>query len=193
MHQVARAGFVNPVLGIIEPVRVRHRVEVVQVTEEFVEAVNRRQVLVQIAEVVLAELAGGVTLRFERGGKRAGLGREADVRARLADGGQARAQWNLAGDEVRATRRAACFGVVVGEPHALAGELVEVRRLAGHDALVVGADVEPADVVTHDDEDVWFLVRRLNRSGCDEKCGRGYEQRQAVMNNFSLHILVFLL
>ena len=64
MHQIARAGLVDPVLGIIEPIRVGHGVEVVQVAEEFVEAVHGGQELVQVAEVVLAELPGGVALRF---------------------------------------------------------------------------------------------------------------------------------
>ena len=35
-------------------------VEVVEVAEELVEAVGRRKILVAVAEVVLAELAGGV-------------------------------------------------------------------------------------------------------------------------------------
>src|SRR5262249_30110562 len=44
----------------------------------------------------------------------------------------------------------------------------------GHHALMVGADVEPADVVTHDDEDVGrplLLLReclRARRRHCDE-------------------------
>ena len=109
--------------------------------------------------MVLAELAGGVALRLERRGEGAGLGRHAHVGAGLADGRQAGAQRDLAGDEVGAARRAARLGVVVGEHHALRGELVEVRRLAGHDAPVVGADVEPADVVAHDEEDVGFRVK----------------------------------
>ena len=110
-------------IGLVDreriPVRVRHRVEVVQVAEEFVEAVQRRQELVQVAEVVLAELAGRVALRLERGGERAGLGRHADIGAGLADGRQAGAQRDLAGDEVRPARRATRLGVVVGEQHAL--------------------------------------------------------------------------
>ena len=77
----------------------------VQVAEELVEAVQRRQELVQVAEVVLAELAGGVALRLEGGGDGAGLGRHADVGAGLADGRQARAQRDLAGDEVGPARR----------------------------------------------------------------------------------------
>jgi len=41
-------------------------VEVIQVAEELVEAVQGGQVFVAVAEVVLAELAGGVALRLER-------------------------------------------------------------------------------------------------------------------------------
>ena len=131
--------------------RVFHRVEVIEVAEELVEAVDGGQELVAIAEVVLAELAGGVALRLERRGDGAGLGRQADLGARLADGGHAGADRQLAGDEVRATRRAARLGVVVGEEHAFLGELVEVRRPPGHHAAVVGADVPHADVIAHDE------------------------------------------
>ena len=181
MHQIARAGLVDPVLGIVEPIGVRHGVEVVQVAEELVEAVHRRQVLVQVAEVVLAELPGGVALRLQRGGQRAGLVRQADIGARLAHGGQPGAKGNLAGDEVRPARRAACLGVVVGEHHALCGQLVEVRRLAGHDAAVVGADVEPADVVAHDDEDVGLLARCLGGGGRDHGHSRSRQRGQTML------------
>ena len=40
-------------------------------------------------------------------------------------------------------------------------DAVNVRRLVAHHAHVVGADVELADVITPDDEDVGFLVRRF--------------------------------
>ena len=43
-------------------------VEVVEVAEELVEAVDRGQVLVAVAEVVLAELAGRVAERLEQFG-----------------------------------------------------------------------------------------------------------------------------
>ena len=48
--------------------RVFHRVQVIQVAEEFVEPVERGQELVFVTEVVLAKLARGVAQRFERGG-----------------------------------------------------------------------------------------------------------------------------
>jgi hypothetical protein len=45
------------VLGIVFVVRLLLGVEVVEVAEELIEAVHGRQVLVAVAEVVLAELA----------------------------------------------------------------------------------------------------------------------------------------
>jgi hypothetical protein len=86
--------------------------------------------------------------------------------AGLADGCKSCPDRQLAGDEIGAARGAARFGVIVSETHALGGQLVEVRRLAGHDSLVVRADIEPADVVTHDYEDVGLLfLRQCRRCG----------------------------
>ena len=176
MHKIARAVFVDPVLRIVEPVRIGHRIEVIEVTEEFVEAVQRRQIFVQVAEMVLAELAGGVTHRFEQQRRGHRLLRHADVGAGLADRGETGAQRNLPGDEVGAAGGAARFGVVVGEAHAVGGKLVEVRRLARHDALVIGADIEPADIVAHDDENVRLLACRRSllrlRDGFLNACSR---------------------
>ena len=102
-------------LRVVGVARVLHRVEVVEVAEELVEAVDRRQELVEVAQVVLAELAGRVAHRLQRRGDGRRLGRHADRRARLADRGHAGADRELAGDEVGAARRAARLGVVVGE------------------------------------------------------------------------------
>ena len=114
--------------------------------------------------MILAELPGGVTHGLERRGDGRCCIRHADRRTGLTDGGESSADGQLAGDEVRAARRATCLGVIVGEPHAFLGELAQVRGLAGHDALVVGLDVKPSDVIAHDEEDVRFLVLRLRGS-----------------------------
>ena len=45
------------------------RVEVVEVPEKFIETVIGGQILVQVAEVVLAELGGHITVRFEQLGQ----------------------------------------------------------------------------------------------------------------------------
>ncbi len=139
--------------------RVFHRVQVIQVAEELVEAVDGGQELIPVAQMVLAELAGGVALALSAVAIVQASRRDADLGARLADRGHAGADGQLAHDEVRPTRRAAGLGVVVGEQHALLGHLVEVRRPPGHHAAVVGADVPHADVVAHDDEDVGLSTR----------------------------------
>ncbi len=130
----------------------------------------------EIAEVVLAELAGGIAHVLEHRGNGHRLGGHADFGAGLADRGHAGADRQLAGDEVRATRRAARLGVVVGEQHALVGDLVEVRRPAGHHAAMVGADVPHADVVAHDDDDVRLLLRECR------PCNKGQRGNQDKQN-----------
>src|SRR6266480_3866801 len=95
--------------------RVFHRVQVIEVAKELVEAVDGGQELIEIAQMVLAELASGVALRFERGSDGASLCGYADFGAGLADRGHARANRKLTHDEVGPARRAACLRVIVGE------------------------------------------------------------------------------
>ena len=154
VDHVARTDHIQQLLRIAGVGRVFHRVEVIQVAEEFVEAMHRWQKFIFVAEVVLAELAGGVAHAFQRGGDGNCLRGQADGCTGLADRGHAGADRQFAGNEVGATRRAARLGVVVGEQHAFGGDLVEVRRPPGHHAAVVGADIPDADVVAHDDDDV---------------------------------------
>ena len=181
MYQVARAGLVDPVLRIVEPVRVRHRIKMVQIAEEFVEAVHRRQVFVQIAQMVLAELPGLVALRLQDGCQRHRLVRQADIRARLAHRGQPRAQRQFAGDEVRPPGGATRLGVVVREHHPLGRKPVQVRRPAGHHAAMIRADIEPAHVVAHDHENVGLAHGRL---GLGRRCrNRGGRQQRTHRQN----------
>ena len=126
----------------------------VEVAEEFVEAVHRRQELVAVAQVVLAELAGRIALRLQQFGDRRILGRQALGRARQADLEQAGADRRLSGDEGGAAGGAALLAVVVGEDRAFVGDAVDVGRAVAHHAAVVGADVPVADVVAQDDQDV---------------------------------------
>ena len=74
-----------------------------------------------------------------------------------------------AGEEGVAPGGAALLGVVVHEPRALLTDLVDVRRLADHQALMINARLHPADVITHDEEDIWFL-----RLLCASRCARDY-------------------
>jgi hypothetical protein len=54
------------VSGIVVELRLLFGVQVIQVAEEFIEPVNRREELVAVAEVVLAELSRGVALCLHR-------------------------------------------------------------------------------------------------------------------------------
>ena len=93
-HAARRIGLdeIGVVLRPVGPLRLLLGVEVIEVAEELVEAVVGRQIFVAVAEVVLAELAGGVAERLERlrDGDVAVL--EPDRRAGNADLAQAGAQ-----------------------------------------------------------------------------------------------------
>src|SRR5262249_2520984 len=126
----------------------------VEIAEELVEAVNGGEKLVAVAEVVLAELAGGVSLRLEQIGERRILLRQSLLGAGQADLQQAGAEAALPRDERGAPGRAGLLGVEGGEDRAFLGDAIDVGRAVAHHAAVVGADVPVADVVAEDDEDV---------------------------------------
>jgi hypothetical protein len=60
-------------------------VQVIEVAEEHVESVHRRQEFVAVAEVVLAELSRGVALRLQQFGNSRVLVRQTFLRRRQAD------------------------------------------------------------------------------------------------------------
>ena len=59
--------------------------------------------------------------------------------------------------------------VPVGEHRTLPGDAIDVRRLVAHHAHVVGGNVELADVVTPDDENIGFLSRTISGVGLTRK------------------------
>ena len=95
----------------------------IEVAEELVEAMLRRQHLVAVAEVVLAELAGDVALRLEQVGDGRVFRLQAFGRAGQPDLGEAGANRRLPGDEGRATGGAALLAVPVGEQRAFLGQI----------------------------------------------------------------------
>ena len=95
-------------------------------TEKLLEAVVGRQVLVQIAQVVLPELARAQARGAHRRGQGAVLAREADLGAGHADLGQPRAVGAHAREEGGAAGGAGLLAVVVGELDALLGEAVDL-------------------------------------------------------------------
>src|SRR5271170_377895 len=108
----------------------------IKVAEELIKAMHSRQELVEVAQVVLAELTGLVSHTLERLRDRNSLGGDAERRSRLPDRRQAGADRQFSGYEVRSPGGATRFGIIVGEAHALVGHPIKIRRPAGHDALI---------------------------------------------------------
>jgi hypothetical protein len=145
------------VLRVVRVFRFLLGIEVVQAAEEFIEAVHRGQELVAVAQVVLAELAGGIAVRLEHLGDRRIFLLQADIGAGHANLGQTRANGVLPGDECRTTRGAALLSIIVSKGDAFLGDAVDVRGAIAHLATAVEADVPPAHVVAPENQDIGFL------------------------------------
>ena len=89
---VVRLEETRIVLRPVGPFRLLFGIQVIQVAEELIEAVVGRQILVAVAQMVLAELSGRITQRLERlcDGDVALL--QADRRSGMPDLRQARTQ-----------------------------------------------------------------------------------------------------
>jgi hypothetical protein len=146
------------VFEVVGVLRLILGIQVVERAKELVEAVRRGQVLVEVAEVVLAELARLVALRLEQLGER----HIARLQAFLE---QAGAEGRLSSDERRAPCRAALLAVPVGEQRAVFGDAVDIGRLVAHHALVIGTDVPVADVIAPQNENVRFATACRRRGG----------------------------
>jgi hypothetical protein len=149
-------GIVPGILGLLGLLL---GVQVVQVAVELVEAMHGREELVAVAQMVLPNLGGHVTLRFEQVGQGRILGLNALQSAGHPHRGQAGAHRELPGDERRPPRRAARLGVRIGKQDTLSGKPVDIGRLSAHESTVVGAHIEPTDIVGHDQQDVRLLAR----------------------------------
>ena len=129
----------------------------VEVAEELVEAMDGWQKSVLVTEMDLAELTSRIAHRPQHRGYGRSFIRHSQWCARLSNRRQPGADWKLAGNEICATGRATRLRVVIGEPHALRGKPIKMGRPACHDALVVDPDIEPADVITHNEDDVGLM------------------------------------
>jgi hypothetical protein len=154
VQHVAWADLVDESRWVVGMRRVFHRVEVIEIAEKLFKAVNCGQIFVEIAQVILSELARRVANRLESGSNGGCFGRYPNFRARLADSSQTGSDRQLSGDEVGSTGRATRLRVVVCKAHALGRHSVEVRRSARQHALVIRPEVKPPDVVTHDDDNI---------------------------------------
>jgi hypothetical protein len=167
------------ILGVMVSLGLLFRIEVVEVAVELVEAVNGRQVFIAVAEVVFAELTGGVTLVLQQVTEGRRPVRDPVLGAGHPDGEEARAEGVLTENEGGAPGGAALLGVVVREHPAFAGDPVDVGRFVAHDAVVVCADIVHTDVVAPDDDNVWLFSVRGGDGRNDSQATAEGENRQA--------------
>ena len=145
----------------------------IEVAEELIEAVHRGQVLVTVTLVVLAELTCGVAEALQHGCH----GHVSLLPTFLGSGhaylGHAGTDRNLAIDEGCASGSAGLLAVVVGKPHTLPDDAIDVGCCVAHHATVIVANVPGSDVVTPDDENVGFVlclrIRNLRASNTASK------------------------
>ena len=174
----------------------------VQIAEEFIEAVIGREVLVLIAQMVLAELARRVASGLQDIGDRGHPFGDAVRVARHADGQKAGAERFLPQNERGAARRAALLAIGIGEDRSLRRDAVDVGRTVTHQAHRIGADLGDADIVSEDDENVGrpagraggrlrlrhsSRLRSDRRSGRDERSRSG-EKRPAAQTAFGMGV-----
>src|SRR5262245_23054184 len=154
------------ILRIVGVFRLLLRVQMIEIAVKLVEAVGVRRELVSVAEVVLAKLSTYVAERLQHVGNRRVFGLQSELGPGKSDFGEAGANGRLTGDERRAPRGAALLTVPVGEVRAFFGHTIDIGRSIPHDAVVVLADIEPADIVSPDDQNIWLLRHLTPPSLC---------------------------
>ena len=87
------------ILRIVLVLRLLLGVQMIEVAQEFVEAVQRRQKLVLVTEMVLAELPGGIALRLEQRRDGGVFRAKTEIGAGKPDLGKAGAKHALSSDE----------------------------------------------------------------------------------------------
>ena len=145
--------------------------------------------LITIAQMVLAELAGGVAHRLQQHGNGRVFRAHAFRRTGQAHLGKARAQGALAGDEGGTAGGAGIFAIGIGEDRAFFGDAVNIGRAIAHHAHVVGRDIGPADIIAENHQNIRLALRRsrggrtrrlrlglrhlhpAQRACCGESCG----------------------
>ncbi len=171
-----------------------HRVQVVQVAPELLEAVRGRQRLGVVAQVVLTELAGGVAEIQQELGERRGAGPQIGRAAGELRRDHARAQRIHAREEGIAPRGAALHGDIVHEDRSLISDAIDIRSLTDHQATMVDARLHPADVVSHDEKNVRLLILRKCWAGhqcqCDKEHGKGHYDSSLFSHHFPYPFLM---
>src|SRR5262249_2366720 len=125
------------VAWIVGVLRLLLGIEVVEVAEKLVEAMRCGEKLVLVAQMVLAELAGGVAQRLQQFGDGWILRPNSDIGPGHPDLCQAGADWVLPGDERSPAGGTTLLAVIVGEGRTLMSDPSNVGGSVAHMAPCV--------------------------------------------------------
>src|ERR1041385_7851375 len=116
-----------------------------------------------VAKMFLTELASAIALIVQELGKAGGAGPQIGNRARNWRQNHTRAVRVHAGKERAAPSGTTRLSIVMHKHAAFLGNSVDVWGFAHHQAAMIAARLHPADIIAHDEQDVWFLVLCLTR------------------------------
>ena len=152
------------ILRIVIAFRLFLCVEMVEVAEDPIQAMDCRQMFVLVAQMVLAELPTRVAVWLEKRCKSDHPVGYPLVRAGHANGEQTGTEWVLAGNEGCPPGSTALLSVPVSEKCSSLRNGVDIGGLVAHHPLVVSAGIPVANVVAPDDNNVRLVLGRLHRN-----------------------------
>ena len=123
-----------------------------------------RQVLVAVAEVVFAKLAGAIAQWLEQFRNCGIFIAVAQLRPRQPHLGKAGSVDTLARNKGGAAGGATLLGVIMDELRPLLGDPVDVGGFVAHQAIAVAAEVALADVIAPENQHVGLAVGHGSRS-----------------------------
>src|SRR4051794_37698224 len=134
----------------------------VEIAEEDIETVYGGQIFVSIAQVILAELTGGISQRLQQLGNGRILLLKPDVGSWHSDFRQSGADRVLAANEAGAACGAALLRIIVGKGDAFFGDAVDVGRAIAHRSAAEMTDIPDTNVISPQDENVRLLGRHVD-------------------------------
>ncbi len=146
-------------------------VQVIQVAEELIKTVCRRQEFIFIAQVILPELTSSISQGFRNSamvGSSFCNPTSAPGKPTLVNPVR---KATLAGNKCRPACGAALLAIIIRKHGSFRGDTVDVRRFKSHHAAVPAAEVPEPDIITEYDEDIWFSAADASWTRASLKTG----------------------
>ena len=162
-------------------------IQVVQVAKELIKTVLGGQKFIAVTEVILAELATGITERFQQFSQRRVFRLNAEVSARDAHLGQSSANGVLARDKCGASSGAALLAIIVSKDYPLIGDAIDIGCVVTHHAQTIATDIPVADIIAPNHEDIRLLSGMCCRAEAECPQQEWCKDRQPAIHFFHIN------